>query len=154
NAASNRKWLTGSGRANFMVFPGVDIAAAAKSRDGLLLTTIRSHDQYNTTIYGLNDRYRGIKGRRDVVFANAADIAALGLKHGDPIGGVALNEAGESMPDRAKYGQTIVAHDIAQGSLAAYYPEANVLLPLASHDTKSGTPAYKSISVVIRASAQ
>jgi molybdopterin-dependent oxidoreductase alpha subunit len=154
NAASNRKWLTGSGRANFMVFPGVDIAAAAKSRGGLLLTTIRSHDQYNTTIYGLNDRYRGIKGRRDVVFANAADIAALGLKHGDPIDVVALNEAGEAMPDRAMYGQTIVAHDIAQGSLAAYYPEANVLLPLASHDTKSGTPAYKSISVVIRASAQ
>lgn len=154
NAASNREWLTSSGRANFIVFDGVDVTSARPDKRAMLLTTIRSHDQYNTTVYGLNDRYRGIKGRRDVVFANEKDIAALGLKHGDAIDVVAIGEAGEDIPGRVMRGQTIVAHAIAEGSLAAYYPEANVLLSLASHDVKSGTPAYKSISVVVRPSAQ
>ena len=111
----------------------------------LTLTTIRSHDQYNTTIYGLDDRYRGITGRRDVVFANAEDLAALGLHHGDLIDVIA--------GDRVLAGRTAVAHPIARGSLAAYYPEANLLLAVDDYDRQSGTPSYKSIAVTIRAAA-
>jgi anaerobic selenocysteine-containing dehydrogenase len=110
---------------------------------------VRSHDQYNTTIYGKNDRYRGITGRRDVVFVNEKDLADRGLKHGDLVD-IAVAAAG---PDgRVMRGMTAVAHTIAQGSVATYYPEANVLVALEAYDRKSGTPSYKSIPVSIRAS--
>jgi len=108
-----------------------------------VLTTIRSHDQYNTTIYGQNDRYRGITGRRDVVFVNADDLAEAGLRHGDMVDVVAG-------PDRILAGQVAVAHSIARGSVAAYYPEANHLIALEDHDRDSGTPAYKSVPVTLR----
>ena len=108
-----------------------------------MLTTIRSHDQYNTTIYGNNDRYRGITGRRDVVFVNAEDLAAVGLAHGDVVDVVAAS-------DRVLRSQVAVAHAIARGSVAAYFPEANHLVPLDDHDEASGTPAYKSVAVVLR----
>jgi len=111
----------------------------------LTLTTIRSHDQYNTTIYGLNDRYRGITGRRDVVFVNADDLASLGLAHGDKVDVI----AGE----RVLRAQTAVAHAIARGSVAAYYPEANRLIALDDYDRKSGTPSYKSVAITLRAAA-
>ena len=111
-----------------------------------MLATIRSHDQYNTTIYGLNDRYRGITGRRDILFMNAADMDRLGIAHGDRVDVVAA-------PDRILRGQTAIHHDIAAGSVAAYYPEANGLLPLDAHDRQSGTPAYKTIPVDIRPAA-
>jgi molybdopterin-dependent oxidoreductase alpha subunit len=75
-AASSREWRTATGKANFIVYPGVDEDPRVADRQALTLTTIRSHDQYNTTIYGLNDRYRGITGRRDVVFVNERDLAA------------------------------------------------------------------------------
>jgi len=81
-AASEREWLTSTKKANFLVYSGLDEDPRVADREALTLTTIRSHDQYNTTIYGLNDRYRGIKGRRDVVFANEKDLASRGLKHG------------------------------------------------------------------------
>ena len=107
-----------------------------------MLTTIRSHDQYNTTIYGLDDRYRGITGRRDVVFIHPQDLARLELAEGDRIDVVAGG--------RVLAGQTAVAFPIAPGSIAAYYPEANLLLGLADYDRHSGTPCYKSIPVVLR----
>src|SRR3546814_6478328 len=78
--ASQRVWNTPTGKAQFIVHP---LTGASGVKGALLLTTIRSHDQYNTTIYGLNDRYRGVTGRRDVLLANAEDLKALGLKHGD-----------------------------------------------------------------------
>jgi molybdopterin-dependent oxidoreductase alpha subunit len=140
-AASARQWNTPNGKANFLVHP-----ERAATSDGLLLTTIRSHDQYNTTIYGFNDRYRGITGRRDVVFFNADDLAMLGLVHGDLIDVQAAHGA-------TLRGFTAIAHPIARGSLAAYYPEANCLVPLGDHDAHSGTPAYKSIPVTIQRSA-
>ena len=71
-----RQWLTPTGKANFIVYPGVDEDPRVADRQALMLTTIRSHDQYNTTIYGFNDRYRGITGRRDVVFVNERDLPA------------------------------------------------------------------------------
>src|SRR3546814_9031120 len=95
-----------------------------------------------TTIYGLNDRYRGVTGRRDVIFANAEDLKDLGLKHGDLVD----VHAG---PARSLTGYTVIAHAISRGSLAAYYPEANCLIPLDDHDRESGTPSYKSVRVTI-----
>jgi len=137
--ASARVWNTASGKAHFLVH---DLSGALNQEGSLMLTTIRSHDQYNTTIYGLNDRYRGITGRRDVIFAHADDLADLGLAHGDLVD----VQAG---PGRALTGYTVVAHEIARGSLAAYYPEANCLVPLDDHDLSSGTPSYKSVQVTM-----
>jgi len=148
NAASEREWQTDSGKAQFLLFPGVYEDGAADHR--LTLTTIRSHDQYNTTIYGMNDRYRGITGRRDVVFVNADDLASRGLAHGDVID---ITLDGKSGVERVMRGVTAVAYDIPKGSVAAYYPEANVLVALDEHDAKSGTPAYKSIPIRISAAA-
>ena len=150
-AASDRKWLTPSGKANFLVCAGVEEDPRSSGAGALRLTTIRSHDQYNTTIYGLNDRYRGITGRRDVIFLNQQDLAALGLSHGDRVDIETVAE-GEDRP-RVLHGMTAVAHDIAAGSAAAYYPEANGLVALGQYDERSGTPAYKSIPVTIRRAA-
>jgi molybdopterin-dependent oxidoreductase alpha subunit len=142
--ASNREWDTSDGKAHFLVFPGTD-EDDGKDDGRLTLTTIRSHDQYNTTIYGLDDRYRGITGRRDIIFAHADDLAAAGLAHGDRIDVLAGG--------RMLAGQTAVAHPIARGSVAAYYPEANCLIGLDDYDHRSGTPSYKSVAVTIRAAA-
>jgi molybdopterin-dependent oxidoreductase alpha subunit len=142
--ASIREWDTPDRKAHFILFAGTD-EDDGRDDGALTLTTIRSHDQYNTTIYGLNDRYRGITGRRDIVFANADDLAAQGLAHGDKVDVVA--------GDRVLRGQTAVAHAIARGSLAAYYPEANRLIALDDYDRMSGTPSYKSIAVTLRAAA-
>jgi molybdopterin-dependent oxidoreductase alpha subunit len=141
--AAERVWNTPDGKAHFLVHP---LKGASGDLHELLLTTIRSHDQYNTTIYGLNDRYRGIHGRRDVIFANPEDIATLGLRHGDRVD---INAAS----GRDLRGYTVVEHTIARGSLAAYYPEANCLVSLEDHDPESGTPSYKSIRVTMRAAA-
>jgi anaerobic selenocysteine-containing dehydrogenase len=116
----------------------------------LKLTTLRSHDQYNTTIYGLDDRYRGIFGRRDVVFVNAGDLAARGLEHGSVIDVAAAFADGSP---RVLKGFTAVAYNIPPGSIAAYYPEANCLVPLDYADAQSGTPGYKSVPVRIQAAA-
>jgi anaerobic selenocysteine-containing dehydrogenase len=148
-AASEREWLTPSGKANFLVYPGVE--EDPPSVNALTLTTIRSHDQYNTTMYGLNDRYRGIKGRRDVIFVNERDLAKRGLSHGDLVD-VTVDGPGKSGIRRSMLGLTAVAYKIAEGSVAAYYPEANVLVALDQYDVKSGTPSYKSIPVQISAS--
>lgn len=139
---SQRVWNTSDGKAHFIVHPDVD-GAGGNADAPLVLTTIRSHDQYNTTIYGQNDRYRGITGRRDVVFVNADDLAEAGLQHGDLIDVVAG-------PERILASQVAVAHGIARGSVAAYYPEANHLIALDDHDRESGTPSYKSVPVILR----
>jgi anaerobic selenocysteine-containing dehydrogenase len=141
-----RVWNTPSGKAEFIVFQGVveDIEIAAP--DVLKLTTIRSHDQYNTTIYGLDDRYRGVFGRRDVLFANEEDLAARELAHGDVVDVETALPSGNRL---RLSGLTAVAYDIARGSVAAYYPEANALVPLDYHDRLSGTPSYKSVPVRI-----
>ena len=139
---SDRIWPTPDGKAHFLVHPGAD-GTGGKANGNLLLTTIRSHDQYNTTIYGNDDRYRGITGRRDVVFVNADDLAEAGLAHGDRVDVVAG-------PGRILSSQVAVAHAIARGSVAAYYPEANHLIDLLDHDEASGTPSYKSVAITLR----
>ncbi|EJL30795.1 molybdopterin-dependent oxidoreductase alpha subunit [Caulobacter sp. AP07] len=146
---SERVWKTASGKAHFL-----PLAPAADPRRGqgdvLLLTTLRSHDQYNTTIYGNDDRYRGVFGRRDVVFVNPADLAARGLKAGDLIDLVA---AFAPSGQRAVRGMVAVAMDLPRGCVAAYYPETNALVGLDDRDERSGTPAYKSAPVRLSAAA-
>ncbi|QDW41250.1 FdhF/YdeP family oxidoreductase [Bradyrhizobium sp. KBS0727] len=151
-AASEREWLTPTRKANFFVYPGLDEDPRVANPAALTLTTIRSHDQYNTTIYGLNDRYRGITGRRDVVFVNERDLASRGLKHGDLVDVSVVSDVGSSPGERVMRNLTAVAYNIAQGSIAAYYPEANVLVALDHYDAESGTPSYKSTPVLLRAS--
>jgi formate dehydrogenase major subunit len=139
--ARERLFPTATGRANFSVnafwYPAVP-----KGR--LLLQTLRSHDQYNTTIYGLDDRYRGIKGGRHVVFVNAADLAELGLRDGAVVD--LVSEFTDGVERRAKAFR-IVVYDTARGCAAAYYPETNVLVPLDSVADVSHTPTSKSIVV-------
>jgi anaerobic selenocysteine-containing dehydrogenase len=146
---TERKWTTPSGKAEFLPFNGLEEDPVVADKTVLKLTTIRSHDQYNTTIYGLNDRYRGVFGRRDVLFVNEADLTALGLAHGDP---VQIETALPSSEPR-RLSLTVIAYDIARGSVAAYYPEANGLVPLDYQDKESGTPSYKSVPVRIRRAA-
>jgi len=147
---SDRVWKTPSGKAQFLAHRHDGQDARRGDADVLLLTTLRSHDQYNTTIYGQNDRYRGVFGRRDVVFAHPDDIAARGLKAGDRID---LTAAFDDTGRRAVRGFTLVERDIPRGCLAAYYPETNMLVALEDHDRRSGTPAYKSVPVRLAASA-
>ena len=132
------RFTTPSGRAELTVNHFVPVAVG----DGrLLLQTLRSHDQYNTTIYGLNDRYRGIKAGRRVVLLNPDDIAARGLTEGAIVD---LVGAGDRRAQRFR----VVAYDTPRGCAAAYYPETNALVPLDSVADDSGTPTSK--SVVIR----
>ncbi|MGF6496287.1 molybdopterin-dependent oxidoreductase alpha subunit [Luteibacter sp. 621] len=147
-AASERDWATPSKRARFLLARGLDEDDRVEE-GGLMLTTIRSHDQYNTTIYGLNDRYRGVTGRRDVVFMHANDLAERGLKHGDRIDIFATGRNIADGRQRAVRSFTAVAYDIAEGSVAMYYPEGNALISLENHDSHSGTPTYKSVPVRI-----
>lgn len=140
---TERKWPTESGKAIFSVFRGVSEDAEVEAEDVLRLITLRSHDQYNTTVYALDDRYRGVFGRRDVLFMNDIDLEKQGLEHGDLVDiETVVSERKLSMS-----GITVIAYDIAPGSVGAYYPEANVLVPLDYFDQDSGTPSYKSVPV-------
>jgi len=149
-AASEREWLTPNKKANFLVYSGLE--EDPPGDNALALTTIRSHDQYNTTMYGLNDRYRGITGRRDVIFVNENGLSKRGLSHGDLVDVTVDTAASSGQSDRTMRRLTAVAYKIAEGSVATYYPEANVLVALDHYDAKSGTPSYKSTPVQIRAS--
>ena len=140
---TERKWETPSGKAEFYVFKGLHEDKQVHADDVLRLVTIRSHDQYNTTIYAMDDRYRGVFGRRDVLFMNPADLAARGLEHGDLVD-IETIAAGRQLRFEKI---TAIEYEIAPGSVAAYYPEANRLVPLDYIDEDSGTPSYKSVPV-------
>jgi molybdopterin-dependent oxidoreductase alpha subunit len=140
-------WKTATGRANFLVFAGVDENTPVVHAGVLRLATLRSHDQYNTTLYGLDDRYRGVFGGRMVVFMNEADMRARDVSSGDVVEIESLAEDGRS---RVVGGFRVKPHNIPVGCIGAYYPETNPLLPLAYYDVKSGTPAAKSIPVLVR----
>ncbi|MGU3412924.1 FdhF/YdeP family oxidoreductase [Enterobacteriaceae bacterium C34A] len=140
---TGRVWPTATGKAMFSVFDGLDENAKGVGDNILRMITLRSHDQYNTTLYALDDRYRGVFGRRDVLFMNEGDMASLGLEHGDRVDiATALPGSTQTMEDI-----TVVAYSIAPGSVGTYYPEANVLVPLDYLDKESGTPSYKSVPV-------
>ncbi len=110
----------------------------------LLLQTIRSHDQFNTTIYGLDDRYRGVKGGRRVVFVHRDDIAALRFDDGDVVDLVSEWTDGS---ERSAPAFRIVEYDQPRGCAAAYYPETNPLVPLDSVAEGSNCPASKSVII-------
>ena len=129
-APRSRIWHTKTGKANFIAHNLSDTVSAEfvprTSKRVFTLMTIRSHDQYNTTIYGLSDRYRGVSGIRNVCFMNAADIESLGMKAGAFVNIVSHWSDGQ----RLASGFMLVAYDIPEGCLAGYYPELNVLVPL------------------------
>ncbi|WP_230673669.1 FdhF/YdeP family oxidoreductase [Rathayibacter sp. Leaf248] len=136
-----RRFETATGRARFTANP-LEYPRVPEGR--LLLQTLRSHDQFNTTIYGRDDRYRGIHGGRRVVFVNASDLAALGIADGAMVD--LVSEWEDGVERRAPEFRT-VAYDTPRGCAAAYYPETNVLVPLDSTARISGTPTSKSVVV-------
>lgn len=113
----------------------------------LLLTTIRSHNQFNTTIYDLDDRYRGIDGERRVILMNDGDISDRGLKQGQVVDLTSYFEDGERHADHF----IVVPYPIPRGCAAAYFPEANPLVPLKSFADRSGTPTSKSVVISVQA---
>jgi molybdopterin-dependent oxidoreductase alpha subunit len=147
NPPRNRVWKTPNGRANFLVFDGVEEDSPVSHPAMLRLATLRSHDQYNTTIYALNDRYRGVFGGRMVVFMNAADMKERDIA---PEMLVEIEALADDGRQRVVRGFKARPYEIPRGSIGAYYPECNPLLPLDHHDLKSKTPAAKSIPVLVR----
>ncbi|MET3759838.1 FdhF/YdeP family oxidoreductase [Sphingomonas sp. UYEF23] len=148
NSAAERVWNTDTGKANFIVATGVEEDETARDPSVLRLTTLRSHDQYNTTIYALDDRYRGVFGRRDVLFLNAKEIARLGFVEGDVVD--VTTALTFKRDDRIVQGLMLVEHALPDGCCASYYPETQPLIALEDHDPQSLTPSYKSVPVQIR----
>src|SRR5690606_5113813 len=142
NGPREGRFTTPSGKAHFRVDPTPQWTV----RDGeYMMMTIRTHDQFNTTIYGLDDRYRGIHGERRVVLMNKDDIKAAGLKERQRVDLVSTYDR-----ERVADDFFVVPYDIAPGCVATYFPEANVLVPLGLKAEKSGTPASKSVVVRVR----
>jgi len=108
--------------------------------------TIRSHDQYNTTIYGLDDRYRGIRNGRRVVLMNREDLVENDIKEGDLVD-LSSDRESESVVSQSWY---VVPYDIPRGNIATYFPESNVLIPLDSVADRSNTPTSKSVPIGIK----
>ena len=137
----SRTWPTSSGLAHLTVN---ELERIECPPGRLILQTLRSHDQFNTTVYSLDDRYRGVRKGRDVVFVNPDDLDRLGLADGDRVD-VVSEWPGE--PDRRLPGQRVIAYPTARGCAAAYFPEANVLVSLASTAIGSNTPVSKAVIV-------
>ena len=136
----SRTFPTASGKARFTV----NRPSAPEAPEGhLILQTVRSHDQFNTTVYALDDRYRGIEGGRRVVFVNESDLRRSGLRDGDTVDLVSVWEDGERRAESFR----AVEYPTPPGCAATYFPEANVLVPLDSTADTSGTPTSKSIIV-------
>jgi molybdopterin-dependent oxidoreductase alpha subunit len=154
NSASERVWNTPTGKANFIPFQGVEEDEAIVDELILRLTTLRSHDQYNTTIYGLNDRYRSLFGRRDVVFMNALDIQRASLMPGARADVWAVHQPAQGAARRVLRGVTVVEYLLPERCCGAYYPEANSVVALDDHDPDCLTPSYKSVPVRVVAAEQ
>jgi formate dehydrogenase major subunit len=137
----SRTFPTKAGKA---VFSSSPLAVLQVPEGRLLLQTLRSHDQYNTTIYGLDDRYRGVKGGRRVVFVHPQDLAELGFAPGDLVDLVSEWEDGS---ERRAPAFRLVSYEQPKGCAAAYYPETNPLVPLGSYAEGSRTPTSKSVVV-------
>ncbi|WHU02909.1 FdhF/YdeP family oxidoreductase [Sphingomonas sp. NIBR02145] len=137
-------WKTPNGKANMLILPGLEVDSPVDDPQMLRLATVRSHDQFNTTIYSYSDRYRGVYNDRMVLFMNAEDRAARGLEAGAKI---ALETISSDGLARRVEGLTVLDYAMPRGAVAGYYPELNPLLPLDHYDRISGTPAAKSIPV-------
>jgi molybdopterin-dependent oxidoreductase alpha subunit len=147
NEARERIWKTESGKAEFSVPKALSAAGFEDAPGRWRLITLRSNDQFNTTIYGYSDRLRGIEGTRDVLLINPRDIARAGLREGQIVTLVSDAEDGK---ERVRSGVAVTPFDLPDGCIATYYPEANPLMPLSHHDGPSKTPAAKAIPVRIR----
>ncbi len=155
-ASRERTWATPSARAQFVVNAidrdtAIHRARAIHGERLLTMMTTRSHDQYNTTIYGLDDRYRGVFGMRRVVFIHRDDLAMLGLKAGDKVD---ITSVWDDGIERRADGFLLVEYDIPRGCVGAYYPETNPLVPLDSVAVGAGTPTSKSIPVLLHPAGQ
>jgi len=139
-----REWPTPNGKANFLCLPGLEVNDVVADPAMLRLATVRSHDQFNTTIYSYNDRYRGVYNDRMILFMNAEDRAERGLAQEARI---ALETISSDGVQRRVEGLTVLDYPMPRGAVAGYYPELNPLLPLDYYDRLSGTPAAKSIPV-------
>ena len=147
NAARERVFNTASGKAVFTIHP---LPEHNLGPDQYLMMTIRSHDQFNTSVYSENDRYRGISNGRQVVFLNRADIAAAGLSDRQVVDLVSHFEGEERIARKF----TIVPYDIPRRCAATYFPEANVLVPVRNVAEKSNTPVSKSVVISIRPTSE
>ena len=150
--ARERVWKTKNGRANIVTPKGLDedLDMPEVGHDVLRLITLRSNDQFNTTVYGYSDRFRGIEGTRMVVLMHRDDIDRLGLKEGEQVG---METDSKDNIKRAMSGFRVTPYDIPVGCIGAYYPEANVLMPVWHYAEGSKVPAAKSIPVRIRKAA-
>jgi molybdopterin-dependent oxidoreductase alpha subunit len=143
-----REWRTDTGKANFVTPKSLDEDADMPEvgKDVFRLMTLRSNDQFNTTVYGYDDRFRGINNTRKVVLMNRSDIDRLGLMVGQA---VTLKTVANDGVDRQLPGMIVVAYDIPIGCIGGYYPECNVLMPIWHYAAGSKTPAAKAIPVTI-----
>ncbi|MDI1460555.1 FdhF/YdeP family oxidoreductase [Catellatospora sp. KI3] len=139
----SRRFPTPDGRARFTANT---LAVLTIPPGRLLLQTLRSHDQYNTTIYGLDDRYRGVRAGRRVVFVNPDDLSELGLADGTMVDLISEWADGERVAESFR----VIAYPTARGCAATYFPEANVLVPLDSTAAESNTPTSKQVVVRLR----
>jgi molybdopterin-dependent oxidoreductase alpha subunit len=151
NSAAHRHWRTPIKKAIFSDarLPDQLVHERAQlmtKKPVLTLQTLRSHDQYNTTIYGMDDRYRGVYGERNIIFMSAKDIDKQALKNGDHVKITTVSNDGI---ERSLSNFKIVEYLIPPGCVAAYYPETNPLVPLESIADECGTPTYKSIPISI-----
>jgi anaerobic selenocysteine-containing dehydrogenase len=147
NPAAHREWQTESGKAEFNVPRALNSSGFAEKEGRFRLITLRSNDQFNTTIYGYDDRFRGIKGTRMVAMMNRSDLVRLGLSDGDTI---ALESDAEDGVERVVEGLRVVEYNIPAGCIGGYYPELNYLIPLEHHALESHVPAGKSVPVRVR----
>ncbi len=146
--ARERKWKTKTGKANFIVPKSLEetLGIADAEHDVLTLITVRSNDQFNTTVYGYHDRFRGIKGTRRVILMNRNDMVRLGLEEGEM---VSLRTAVDDGILREVTEMRVTPYNIPEGCCASYYPECNPLIPLWHHAERSKVPAAKSIPIRI-----
>ena len=138
--------MTPSGKAQFIVFGGLGEDPQQSNPDALWLTTIRSHDQYNSTLYSMSDRYRGVYGQRDVVFINTRELDKRGIAADERVDLITLSTDGI---ERIVRDFRVVPYAFPDGSCAAYYPETNPLVPLYAHDPMSYQPSSKAIPILI-----
>lgn len=150
NAAAHREFNTSTKKANFNAHDLPELTEWQRTQnddEAFVLQTFRSHDQYNTTVYGMDDRYRGVYGAREVVFMNPKDMKRIGAEPRTRVDVIGLHDDGI---ERVAKGFRIVPYDIPRGCVAGYYPELNVLVPHGTFGTQSFTPASKSIMVRFR----
>jgi molybdopterin-dependent oxidoreductase alpha subunit len=142
NSAKQRRWDTPTGKA---VFSLAELSVFEVARERLILQTLRSHDQFNTTIYGMDDRYRGISNARRIILVNPEDLKARAISPCSLVDIVSI--WGDERRTASNF--TAIPYEMPRGCAAAYFPEANVLVPVGSQAEGSGTPTSKAVEIEI-----